>query len=718
MRRTLAIFAILAAPLLAQTAAPARRPRPAPKPAAAAPAPAEPSYKDLKFPPLRPVQIPKVDTFTLPNGMKVYLLEDHELPVVNGTALVRTGNLFDPADKVGLATMTGMVMRTGGTKTRTGEQLDEQLEDVAASVESGIGETSGSVSFSSLKENAPEVMAAFKDVLTAPEFRQDKIDLARSQLRSSIARRNDNAGSVAGREFANRVYGQDTPYGWQIEYATVSRISRGDLEDFYHRYFFPANTMLAVRGDFDSAQMKAQLEKIFADWTVQQPVVPAFPKVAAKPAAGIYLAVKKDVTQTFFEIGELGGELRDKDFPALEIMADILGGGFQSRLMRRIRTQMGDAYNIGADWGAEFDHPGLFEISGSTKSYSTVETIQAVKEELERIRTTEVSEEELNTAKQTALNSLVFAYDTKAKTLGRILTYEYYGYPADFIQQYQKALAAVTREDVLRAAREHVDPARLTLVTVGNPAEFGKPLDTLGGAVTPIDLTIPEPKQEAASSDAASVAKGRQLLARVQQAVGGPDHLAAVKDSTVVSDFTLSSAAGGMKLTETDRWIAPDHFRQESQLPQGRITAFYDPGAAWIATPQGDGPLSGAQLKQVKGDLFRVYWPFLLSDRIADRTVNAVDDRTIEIGGPAAEVVRLVVDPQTGLPVQVQYETAPVSGPATSVREMWADFRDVAGVKVPFKITIFQGGQKFADVVVSEVKVNQGLKVADLQRRQ
>ena len=250
-------------------------------------------------------------------------------------------------------------------------------------------------------------------------------------------------------------------------------------------------------------------------------------------------------------------------------MADILGGGFQSRLVRRIRTQMGDAYNISADWGAEFDHPGLFEISGSTKSYSTVETIQAIKEEVDRIRTTPVSEEELNTAKQTALNSLVFAYDTKAKTLGRMLTYEYYGYPADFIQQYQKALASVTRADVLRAARERVDPAKLTIVSVGNPAAFGKPLDSLG-AVTPIDLTIPEAKSEAAGGNAASLAKGQQLLARVQQAVGGAERLAAVKDSTMISQFTLSSAAGGMKVTETDRWIAPDHFRQESQLPQGR----------------------------------------------------------------------------------------------------------------------------------------------------
>src|SRR5581483_5192530 len=145
-----------------------------------------PAVRDLKFPPLRPIQVPDVQSFTLPNGMKLYLLEDHELPVVNGTARIRTGNLFDPPEKIGLATLTGMVMRTGGTQSKTGDQLDQELENIAASVESTIGETNGTVSFNALKENTDEVLGAFRDVLTQPEFRQDKIELAKSQLRSGI----------------------------------------------------------------------------------------------------------------------------------------------------------------------------------------------------------------------------------------------------------------------------------------------------------------------------------------------------------------------------------------------------------------------------------------------------------------------------------------------------------------------------------------------------
>ena len=280
---------------------------------------------------------------------------------MRGTALVRTGNLFDPSDKVGLAELTGSVMRTGGTKTRTGDQIDESLENIAASVESGIGEDSGSVSFSALKENTDQVLAIFKDLLTHPEFRQDKLDLAKSQLRSNISRRNDNAGAIASRELNELVYGKNNPYGWELKYEHVDRIQRDDLIGFYRRYFFPANIMLSIQGDFSTAEMRGKIEQLFADWTYKQPPVPNFPAVTASASPGIYLAVKEDVTQSFIQMGHLGGTLRDKDYPALAVMTDILGGGFSSRLFRVVRTQKGLAYSIGGAGARITATPGCFE---------------------------------------------------------------------------------------------------------------------------------------------------------------------------------------------------------------------------------------------------------------------------------------------------------------------------------------------------------------------
>ena len=670
-----------------------------------------PSYKDLKFPPLRKIEIPKVEHFTLPNGMKLYLLEDHELPVVAGFALVRTGNLFDPKDKVGLAGATGMVMRTGGTKRNTGDELDEKLENIAASVESSIGETNGRVSFSTLKENTDEVLSIFKDVLTTPEFRKEKLDLAKTQLRSSIARRNDDPHGIAQREFDEIVYGRDNPYGWSEEYEHVNRIQREDLIAFYQRYFFPANIMLAVHGDFSAPEMKAKLEKLFADWTYAQPPVPEFPKVTAKPAPGIYIASKDDVTQTFFAMGHLGGLLKDKDYPALEVMGDVLGGGFTSRLFQRVRSKLGYAYSVSADWAANYDHPGTFEASGSTKSLSTAATFVAIKEEIERIRSSEISDQELKTAKETVENGFVFNFDTRSKTLSRMMTYEYFGYPKDFIFEYQKAIAAVTKADVLRVAKAHLRPQDLVIVAVGNPKDFDKPLDTLG-KVMPIDLTIPEIKQEPVKADTETLEKGRQLLQKVQQALGGGDKLAAVKDLVEVAEMQVEASAGGIKMKQTNRWLAPGLFRQEAEGPFGKLTAFTNGKSGWIKSVQGDTALVGPMLKQAQGEIFRSYFHLLTSDRDPDRTVNYAEPGVLEISDKSGASLRLIVDESTALPLGTSY-----TGPQGPMQEDWSDLRDVDGMKVPFKIILRQGNRKIAEITVQEVKVNTGATADQLSKR-
>ncbi|HVW84431.1 MAG TPA: pitrilysin family protein [Bryobacteraceae bacterium] len=666
------------------------------------------AWTDIKFPKLREIQIPKIEETTLPNGMKIYLLENHELPLVRGTALVRTGNLFDPADKVGLATITGDAIRAGGTQTKTGDQLDEQLENIAASVESSIDESFGRVAFSTLKERTDEVLGIFHDVLTSPAFREDKIELAKTQLRGGISRRNDDAHAIAQREFTDAIYGPKTPYGWQMEYATVDNIKRDDIVAFYKRYFFPANIILAVQGDFSAPEMKAKLEKLFGDWNYNQPPVPPFPKVNHTPKPGIYVATKTDVTQTNFAMGQLGGVLSDKDYPALEVMGDILGGGFRSRLFQRVRTQLGYAYSVQADWGAAYDHPGIFEIAGSTKSASTADTLKAIETEVRRIRTEEVTEEELETAKQTVINSFVFNFDTPSKTLNRLLTYRYYGYPDDFIFQYQKALGNVTRADILRVAKQYIDPSAFVIVAAGNPKDFGTPLASLGLPVSNIDLTIPEPKKATVAVNPESVARGKAILAKAGEAMGGAGKLAAVKDFTQSAKIQLDPAAGGLVVNQTEQWLAPSHFREENILPFGKVITYSDGKTGWAATPQGVGPIPAAQIKQIQFETFRMWFPLILSDRDPQRTVADQGNGKVEISDKSGHSVLLSFDPRTGLPATATY--AAPGNPNGAVEESYSDWQDAGGgIRVPRRIVLKQGGRHYADVTVTSVTANQGL---------
>jgi len=679
-----------------------------------------PSYKALKYPPLPEIKIPKVEESTLPNGMRIYLLENHELPLVRGLALVRTGNLFDPADKIGLATITGSLIRSGGTTAKSGDQIDEELENIAASVESQIGESYGSVSFSTLKERTDEVLTAFHDVLTGPAFREDKLELIKAQLRSGIARRNDDAHGIAEREFSSLIYGPKTPYGWEMQYATVDAIKRDDVVNFYKRYYFPGNIILAVQGDFSAADMKAKLDKLFATWNAQQPPVPAFPPVDPKLAQpGIHVATKTDVTQTNLAIGHLGGELKDKDYPALEVMADILGGGFQSRLFEKVRTQLGYAYEVSAFWGANYDHPGTFQIESSTKSMSTTETLKAIEAEVERIRSQEVSEAELDSAKQTVVNGFIFNFDTPSKTLNRLLTYRYFDYPDDFIFRYQKAIQQVTRADVLRVAKQYIDPAKFVVIAVGNPKDFGAPLSSMGLPVSNIDLTIPGPPkpQAKAASPATGPAqpKGAQLLAKMADAMGGASKLAAIKDLTQKGEVSLDQKAGGLKVQQTELWLAPSQYREDNVLPFGKVATYSDGKAGWVASPQGVQNLPEAERKQVSFEIFRM-WPTLMaSGGDPERKIEDAANGAIRISDKTGNALVLEVDPATGLPASERYSEA--GTPGTDVQETYADWQESNGVKLPRKITISQNGNHFADVKVTTVEMNKGLTAEQLSKK-
>ena len=688
--------------------------------AAAAPTAVPVSPKDLKFPPLRAVQIPNITSVTLPNGLKIALLEDHELPIINGVALVRSGSLLDPPEKIGLASMTGTLLRTGGTAVKTSDQMDNVLETMAATIDSSADESYIRVGFGTVKENVETVLGIFHEVLTQPEFRQDKIDATRAQMRAAIAQRNDNPSVVSQREFSSLIFGKDNPLGWLRQYATLDRITRSDLRAFHKRYFFPANVTVGVWGDFDPVQMKVMIEKLFGGWNAPAQPAPVVPQVKETPAPGVYLAEKKEISDTFFTIGYLGVRMNNKDVAPLQLLASILGSGSKGRLPEKARAKTGAPHDIRVAWTGNFEHPGVFAITGSTRSIGTVDVIKLIQTELELVRTTEVTEEELHTARESLLNAMVFAYDTKAKLLNQQLLLEYFGYPKDFLQHHQQAMQVVTRADILRVAKEYIVPKNLTIVLVANPQMIAEPLEKLGGPVNRIDLTIPEAAPQTVETTEASLAEGKQLLQKAQAAAGGAEKMAAIKDTTMVAAYQIDGSVpniGGTRVTETDRWIAPTIFRQDSTLPAGRISAYTDGRIGWISTPQGWGALAGPQQKQVMGDLFRSWFRLLLSDRIDGRTVNAVDSTSVQITDTTGTEVKVEFDPETGLPRRVTYDTPQAIGAPLYTEDIYEDYHEVDGIKMPFKITINQSGRKFAETTVGEYRLNSGLKPMDLSRR-
>lgn len=451
-------------------------------------------YSQLKFAPLSEVRLPKYERYLLDNGMVVYLMEDRELPLVGGTALVRTGDRLEPQQKVGLASLTGIVMRTGGTGQHSGDELNQLLEQRAAAVETGIGESSGSASFSALSEDLDTVFGLFADVVRQPVFDRDKLDLAKTQVRGGIARRNDDPNGIAGREFQKLIYGSASPYARTVEYATLDNISREDLVSFYQQYFHPNNMILGIVGDFDSKQMRSLIQKQFGDWQPSRNL-PQFqlPSVSQAKQGGIFLVNQPQLTQSYVEIGHLGGKFDSPDYAALDVLNRVLNG-FGGRLFNSVRSRQGLAYTVYGSWSPRYDYPGVFVAGGQTRSETTVPFISAIRSQIERLKVEPVAPAELAFAKESVLNSFVFNFEDPSQTLSRLMRYEYYGYPADFLFRYQRGVKATTAADIQRVAQKYLKPENLVTLVVGNANAIVPPLTALAPEVVPVDITIPGSK--------------------------------------------------------------------------------------------------------------------------------------------------------------------------------------------------------------------------------
>lgn len=659
------------------------------------------------FPPLHKVQMPEVKQVTLGNGMKVYMVEDHQYPTVDMRAMVRTGSLYEPGGKLGLASVTGTVLRTGGTESRSGDEIDRMLETMGASVETGIGRSSGYVSMSVLSKDTEKGLSVMADILMHPAFAGDKIDLAKIEMRSGISRRNDNIWGITGREFNSLIYGKASPYARYPEYSTVGNITRDDIVAFYSRYFHPNNLVFAVWGDFDSKEMEKQLNAEFAKWEPVKTEYPSKPEVNYEYRYAVNFVQKPDVNQSHIQIGHIGGLLSDPDYPALVIMNQILS---TDRMFKVLRTKEGLTYAPWGYYGADFDHPGVFNCGTQTKSQSTVYAIRLMLNEVKRMTKEPVTDEELQRAKDSYLNSFVFNFDSKSKIVQRLMTYAYFDYPLDFIDRLKEGVEKVTKDDVLRAAKAHLHPGELQILVVGNKNDFEEPLSSLG-EVNEIDISIPEPAGEASpEASAESLTKGRALFEKSLEASGGAGAFKNITNLWVKAKLLRSGETGDTELSSEITLVYPDRLHQSITTPMGAVKIVLAGDKGWIMSPQGKMPMEEAMMKQLRGDIFREAAHFY--SRTENLRIQFLGEK--EFGGVTAlellvssdqESFHMYIDPNTNLPAGVSYHATGREGPA-EVYEYWSDYRDVGNVKLPHKSVATVNGKRVAESTILEMKHN------------
>ena len=427
--------------------------------------PAELSYDQLDFTP----PVAADHRHELSNGVVTFVVEDHELPLVLISLMIRTGTYLDPPDKIGLASLTGSQMRAGGTSTMSAADLDDEAAFLAAQIGSRISATAGAANLNCLTKDLNACLDLFFDMLRNPGFDEDRLALAKSRAIQQMARRNDATASIEGREWSRLMRGGEHFSTRPRTRATAEAITRSDLVAFHRRYYHPGNFIFAVSGDVDTTAILAELERRMAGWPVGTESVPPVPAPGFTPRPGLYLVDKSDVNQGRVRIGHLGTTRDNPDRYKLLVMNDILGGGgFSARLLTRIRSDEGLAYSVSSSFGVGIYYTGVFQAGLQSRSETVARATAIVLEEIERIRTEPVQEEELRNSIAYFVETFSRNFSSAASTAGLFASDEYTGRDPAYLAAYRDNIASVTAEDVLDVAQRYLDPDALVILVVGN----------------------------------------------------------------------------------------------------------------------------------------------------------------------------------------------------------------------------------------------------------
>lgn len=435
--------------------------------------PGMPAAPDLEFRP------PKGDRFTLDNGMVVYLMKDNTLPVVHINALVGVGAAHDPADKAGLAELTGQMLKDGGTRKYTAEEIDKQLEYLGASIDSSVYSEESALTMTALKKDLGKVLDIYAEILREPVFNEEKMKLAKDEELENIRRRNDKPSDELFREAKRMFFGKDHPYGRRKEAAGIAAAAKADLAAFHDGYYKPNNIIISVSGDFASnEEMLKDLREKFSSWEkggVNRPEIPAF-----EPAKGrqIYF-INKDISQTFIVIFQKGVAYNSPEEYPLTVLSEILGGGMQSRLMTEVRSKKGLAYTVQSN-SVRRSKSGFTYTYCGTKPETYSQALAEVLKQLERAGSEPIPQDELKRGKDAIINPFVFKFPTPFKLINERASEEFYHLEKGYLDNYVSKIRQVSQADILAAAKTFYDTRNAVIFVIGNSKKFDKPLAEFG----------------------------------------------------------------------------------------------------------------------------------------------------------------------------------------------------------------------------------------------
>lgn len=713
MRFSTILISALLPVLAAQTAQP---PKVNPL-AVAKPAPDQPAKPKMTPPPPtapRPYEFPKVASKTLPNGLKVFVVEDHRLPLVSASLQVLAGGAYAPPEKAGLANMTASLMHEGTTH-HSAQELARLADNAGGSLSAGAGDDVATIGMTFMKSYSNLGMELMADMTRNPAFSQEEIDRAMRQAQSNLQVSYSSAESLAP-QVASRALLGTHPYAYPGDGTpqTLRNIRREDIVAFYNANFAPGRSWMAVAGDVTPDEAFAMVDKYFGSWeskAAPDAKLPAPPE----PKPQVVIVDMPNAVQTQIIVGHLGVPRNSPDYLALYLANQIFGGSFNSRLNMKLRANEGLTY--GASSALEpARQTGTFQASTFTRTEKTAAAIGMLVDLLKEFKQNPSTQAEFDEAKAYMMGSFAVGIETAAAVAGRVLTTAVYGLPADYYPNYRQHIQALTREQMAAALQKFLHVDKLTIVAVGNAKEFSKELEAYGPTriikASDLDLVAPGMVKAKAPSAASpeGAAKAKKLVADALTAIGGQDRASTVKDQVLTGKIKMTMPQASFDGDAEESVLYPSHYKMVMKLPMGVITESVDGASAWAsqgAQSQDLPPNMAAELRKgiptAGGGL-----GLLLAATSGQAEVQAVNDTTINWKQGEFEA-KLTFDPATHHLVKMAYSSIGMTGPAEMEVQL-SDFRAVEGLTLPFHEVTLQNGQQVLDRTIAERKLNTGLK--------
>lgn len=425
-------------------------------------------------------KLPPYQQFKLKNGLTVYLMEQHEVPLISVSVILPGGAIYD-GEKAGLASLTASALQHG-TQRYTKQQLDKEVDFLGAEINSFATKEYAGVSSYFASKDSEKMMGILQEVLTLPRFDTAEFTKEKTRTLIRLEQQKESPRNVIGAYFDQFLYGKHV-YSSIVSGVTssVQPLTSSDTRSFYHQYYIPNGSAIAIAGDFDAKQMKAMVTRLFSGWK-KGPAAPTAPAAAAiqKPVGNRVLLVNKnDARETTFFIGGPGISRNNPDYVAIDVINTLFGGRFTSMLNDELRVNTGLTYGAGSRFGT-LKYGGSFAITTFTATENTEAAIDKALEVLNTLHEKGVDEETLTSAKNYVKGQFPPDFETSSQLAGLMTQMYWYGFNESFINNFQSNVDGLTLDKARQIIQTYFPKDKLQFVLVGKSADIKKIVEKYG----------------------------------------------------------------------------------------------------------------------------------------------------------------------------------------------------------------------------------------------